>query len=415
MKRNLLLVLLAFSLVLLFSELGFSQVNEYYLVPVDLLIGPGDNTVEVDIYIHTIDTVGIGLFQVCLFAEGTSNPVLDTTLTGGLSDLDPSAFDSSTLLASFPTKYVNPYGPPSDPLIFMAHAFVSTVPPSNGLFCKMFFRVSGPGTLTFRTAVHSTAGSTAMLNRYGYVPINWAPAGEVGSFNVTGPLNEYSLVPVDLRIFPCDSTVQVNVNIKTVDPRIEILVVPLFAEGTCNPVLDTVLTGGLSDANPPAFYSPSLAEHFTQRYINPYGPPIDPMLFVGFTTDGGIYYPSEGLFCRMFYRVSGPGTLTFRTAIHSLGGHVEMRNSTGSLPINWPAAGEVGSFTVTQLIKPRGNVNCDELTNVQDVIYLVSYLFRGGPSPHPLENGDLNCDGKVTVTDVLYLVNYLFKGGPPPC
>lgn len=29
--------------------------------------------------------------------------------------------------------------------------------------------------------------------------------------------------------------------------------------------------------------------------------------------------------------------------------------------------------------------------------------------------GDVNCDGKVTVSDVVYLINYLFKGGPPPC
>jgi hypothetical protein len=30
-------------------------------------------------------------------------------------------------------------------------------------------------------------------------------------------------------------------------------------------------------------------------------------------------------------------------------------------------------------------------------------------------NGDVNCDGIVNVGDVVYTVNYLFKGGPPPC
>lgn len=29
--------------------------------------------------------------------------------------------------------------------------------------------------------------------------------------------------------------------------------------------------------------------------------------------------------------------------------------------------------------------------------------------------GDVNCDEKITVSDVVYLINYLFKGGPPPC
>lgn len=292
MRRNLLLVFLVFSLVLLFSELGFSQVNEYYLVPVDLHVEQGDSSVEVDIYINTVDT--INTFLVCLFAEGTSNPVLDTMLTGTMYSPTVPAFDPPSVVAAFWTKLVNPYGPPADPLFFVAHTWVNDLPPSSGLFCRMFFRVSGPGTLTFRTAVHSTAGATGMNTAYGPAAINWPSAGEVGSFSVTGPLNEFSLVPVDLRIFPCDSTVQVNVNIKTVDYRIEGIALPLFAEGTCNPVLDTVLTGGLQNAFPPAFYSPSLADHFIQRIVNPYGPPVDPMLFTVFTTDGGLLIQLRG-------------------------------------------------------------------------------------------------------------------------
>jgi hypothetical protein len=29
--------------------------------------------------------------------------------------------------------------------------------------------------------------------------------------------------------------------------------------------------------------------------------------------------------------------------------------------------------------------------------------------------GDVNCDGQLTVSDVVYMVNYIFHGGPPPC
>ena len=62
-----------------------------------------------------------------------------------------------------------------------------------------------------------------------------------------------------------------------------------------------------------------------------------------------------------------------------------------------------------------GDVNGDGKVSVSDVIYLVNYLFKGGPPPIPeLLVGDVNGDGKVTVSDVVYLVNYLFKGGPPP-
>ncbi|MFH1335247.1 MAG: dockerin type I domain-containing protein [Candidatus Zixiibacteriota bacterium] len=48
------------------------------------------------------------------------------------------------------------------------------------------------------------------------------------------------------------------------------------------------------------------------------------------------------------------------------------------------------------------------------MVFLINYLFKGGPTPIPLLAGDCNCDGNVDVGDVVYLINYLFKGGPPP-
>jgi hypothetical protein len=29
--------------------------------------------------------------------------------------------------------------------------------------------------------------------------------------------------------------------------------------------------------------------------------------------------------------------------------------------------------------------------------------------------GDLNCDGVIDVGDAVYIMNYLYRGGPPPC
>jgi len=230
---------------------------------------------------------------------------------------------------------------------------------------------------------------------------------------VSSQVNEYYLVPVDLQISPWDNIVQVNINVRTIDLKIEQLIVPLFAEGSCNPVLDTVLTGGCTSANPHAFYPPSLAAGFTIRVVCLLTPPTAPILFYVFDTGGGIENPTEGLFCRMFYRVSGPGTLSFRTAIHPLEGPVLMRNPTGPLPINWPAEGEVGSFELTEDTK-RGDANYDGEQTVSDIVYLISYLFKGGPPPRLFKGGDMNCDETITVADVLYLLNYLFKGGPPP-
>lgn len=76
------------------------------------------------------------------------------------------------------------------------------------------------------------------------------------------------------------------------------------------------------------------------------------------------------------------------------------------------------SFTILDIeVTPAfmwGDANGDKKVTVSDVIYLINYLFKGGPTPVPLEAGDANCDGKTTVSDVVYLINYLFKGGPPP-
>jgi len=63
----------------------------------------------------------------------------------------------------------------------------------------------------------------------------------------------------------------------------------------------------------------------------------------------------------------------------------------------------------------RGDANEDEVINSADVTYLISYLFRDGPPPEPLEAGNVNCDSLINSADIVYLINYLFKDGPAPC
>ncbi len=61
-----------------------------------------------------------------------------------------------------------------------------------------------------------------------------------------------------------------------------------------------------------------------------------------------------------------------------------------------------------------GDANSDLEVSLSDIVFLVNYLFRDGPSPVPLSSGDPNWDCKVDLVDMVYLVNYLFKSGYIP-
>ena len=50
----------------------------------------------------------------------------------------------------------------------------------------------------------------------------------------------------------------------------------------------------------------------------------------------------------------------------------------------------------------RGDVNADGGYNIADPIYLLNYLFGGGPSPDCLDTADINDDGTINLADALY-------------
>jgi len=62
-----------------------------------------------------------------------------------------------------------------------------------------------------------------------------------------------------------------------------------------------------------------------------------------------------------------------------------------------------------------GDANGDGVVNISDIVYEVNYLFRGGPSPDPIECADVNCDGVEDLADLVCKINFLYRGGPMPC
>lgn len=225
-----------------------------------------------------------------------------------------------------------------------------------------------------------------------------------------GSNNEYSLLPVDLYAAPCDTggIVEIDIMINTAEAMILSFGLPLEVSGTANPVLDTALTGSSSNPNPPGFAPPSLAWDFTLRKVDETGPPDKPLFF--FAWDGaGVPTPAYGLFCRMFYRVSGPGTMTIDTSTHPYYGQMQMGDPNGPVSVSWN-----GPYTFDVVRSTLGDVNQDGNVNVTDVVRLIQYLFKGGPPPESVDLADANRDGGVSVMDVVFLVNYIFKAGPKP-
>lgn len=81
----------------------------------------------------------------------------------------------------------------------------------------------------------------------------------------------------------------------------------------------------------------------------------------------------------------------------------------------------------------RGDVDASDTLelpalDVSDLVYLINYLYDGGPAPIPFaDQGDVDGKGpyagdpdvvcpknNVDVQDLVYLLNYIYKGGPPP-
>ena len=59
-----------------------------------------------------------------------------------------------------------------------------------------------------------------------------------------------------------------------------------------------------------------------------------------------------------------------------------------------------------------GDVNADGTRNLNDVFYLINFLFAGGPPPPG--PSDVNNSDFLDVNDVFYLINYLFANGQAP-
>ncbi len=81
-----------------------------------------------------------------------------------------------------------------------------------------------------------------------------------------------------------------------------------------------------------------------------------------------------------------------------------------------------GSFSDSLHVPNRGEVlfacgdaNSDAAIDIADVVFLINYIFSGGPAPRPIVQGDIDCSSDINIADAVYLIAYIFSGGAAPC
>ncbi|MEM7263244.1 MAG: discoidin domain-containing protein, partial [Planctomycetota bacterium] len=62
----------------------------------------------------------------------------------------------------------------------------------------------------------------------------------------------------------------------------------------------------------------------------------------------------------------------------------------------------------------RGDPDASGAINITDGIFLLNFLFLGGPAPGCRDAGDADDSGAINITDGIFVLNFLFLGGPNP-
>ena len=105
-----------------------------------------------------------------------------------------------------------------------------------------------------------------------------------------------------------------------------------------------------------------------------------------------------------------------------LSGTPSYKSTSSFRLVVWDQLGETDSLWITMIVDDAppppyvcGDANGSSEIDIDDVVYLIAYIFSGGPAPAPLESGDADCSGDTDIDDVVYLINYIFSGGNAPC
>lgn len=134
-----------------------------------------------------------------------------------------------------------------------------------------------------------------------------------------------------------------------------------------------------------------------------------------FPTDSAVIpEPTEGQFTIQFYQQA------FKTPTTEYSAIIKIDGSLDAVAVDGATADKQALYEYTYNVEEgyhylNGDANRDEAVNVGDAVFIINYVFKGGPASYPIYASDANCDQSVNIGDTVYLISYIFKGGNKPC
>lgn len=192
---------------------------------------------------------------------------------------------------------------------------------------------------------------------------------------------------------PCTGRAVVPM-VVAIDESLRVMAIPLYWTGPIR--LDTAIFVGQRSELMSLKYC----------YIDNY---YKTVLLTGGSSQGeALIPPGDGILIYLYFTVLDTGTVTVDTISNPPDMYYFYDNSGDPImPFFYSSESRILPNTTFP-----GDANFDGHTTISDVVWLINYLFKGGPPPSYLPSGDVNTDGEITVADVIYFINYLFKGGP---
>jgi len=112
---------------------------------------------------------------------------------------------------------------------------------------------------------------------------------------------------------------------------------------------------------------------------------------------------------------SGSTTQTIIMRSNSVGLSLGRHDGTVTFTVNG-ASNSPLVMPVSLWVYTFGDANGDGIADISDVVYLIEYIFGGGPAPVPVFwSGDVDCSRRIDISDVVWMLDWMFNQGPAPC